>query len=258
MTTTTAGHVRSAVVVVLALGVLAGGALEAPPALAHGEGLTPYLYVTAPPGVTSAGTPEQGVSTQPLDGFGFAGTTDNQMQLSLPEGALPLREGEQGIRVQLDQLDPARLPALPAGLEPEGNGYRVSLAYSPSGASLDRLSGPASLALSAPAAPTGVYELVDGGWVTIAFTPVAVETGFSSVISLHRPGTFLQAYDRKKSPASPQVKDAAPSIDRVAESARARDRPLPLLTVPAGLAAVVLLLLFLRQRRRSTGASSTP
>ncbi len=140
--TTTVGLRRPAVVVVLVLGLLARGALEAAPARAHGEGLTPYSYVTAPPGVVSAGTPEPGVSTQPLDGFGFAGTTDNQMQLTLPDGVLPARDGEQGVRVQLDQLDPTQLPALPSGLEAEGNGYRVSLSYAPSGARLDRLTPP--------------------------------------------------------------------------------------------------------------------
>jgi len=43
----------------------------------------------APPGVRSEGTPEIGASTQPLGRAGFAGTTDNQMQLRLAPGALP-------------------------------------------------------------------------------------------------------------------------------------------------------------------------
>jgi len=72
-----------------------------------------------------------GVSTQPLGRAGFAGTTDNQMQLTLAPGVLPKRAGEQGVRVTLDQLDPAELPALPTGLEPEGNGYRVRMLGQP-------------------------------------------------------------------------------------------------------------------------------
>lgn len=229
-------RLRSAAVVVLAAGFLAGGALEAPPALAHGEGLTPYLYVVAPPGVASAGTPEPGVSTQPLDGFGFAGTTDNQLQLTLPAGVLPARKGEQGVRVQLDQLDPAQLPALPFGLEAEGNGYRVSLSYAPSGARLDRLAGPATLGLTAPAPPTAVYELVDGGWVAVSFTPIAGETGFSSVVALQGPGTFLQAYD--------------PATALTASSVSSTPAPLLLAGLALGVLAALGLLGLILSRRR--------
>ena len=50
------------------------------------------------------------------------------------------------MRVTLDQLDPADLPALPAGLEPEGNGYRVGMVYASSNRRLARLAKPATLA----------------------------------------------------------------------------------------------------------------
>ena len=186
---------------VAAVAVLALGLLSARPVLAHSEGLTPYRYVLAPPGVASEGPAEPGDSTQPIGSPGFAGTTDNQMQLTLPEGVLPSRPGQQGVRVQLDQLDPAELPALPGGLEPEGNAYRVGLTYAPSGAPVGGLVGPATLGLSAPAAPTALYELVGGAWVVTAHTPVAAEEGFSSVVELDRAGTFLQAYDATAAPA---------------------------------------------------------
>jgi hypothetical protein len=62
--TTTAWRVRHAVVVMLGAAALGLGALDAAPALAHGEGLTSYFYVTVPPGVVSAGNPERGVSAQ--------------------------------------------------------------------------------------------------------------------------------------------------------------------------------------------------
>ena len=78
---------------VAAVAVLALGLLTAGPVLAHSEGLTPYRYVVAPPGVASEGPAEPGLSTQPIGPPGFAGTTDNQMQLTLPEGVLPSRPG---------------------------------------------------------------------------------------------------------------------------------------------------------------------
>ncbi len=195
-TTTAARRTLPAAVVALAL-------LQAGPALAHSEGLTPYRYVLAPPGVVSEGPAEAGVSTQPIGAPGFAGTTDNQMQLTLPAGVLPPRPGERGVRVRLDQLDPAVLPDLPVGLEPEGNGYRVAMAYAASGGAVSRLRGQASLGLSAPAAPSAVYRLVGQRWQPVRFTPVAVEEGFTSVVALDAPGTFLQAYDVSGAPAGP-------------------------------------------------------
>ena len=185
--------------------------LNAVPGLAHSEGLTPYRYVTAPPGVISEGPAQAGLSTQPLGAPGFAGTTDNQMQLTLPAGALPARAGERGVRVTLDQLDPAVLPALPSGLEPEGNAYRVRMTYVASGLPVTRLARPAVLGLSAPAAPTGLYELVGRDWRAHPYTPVAAEEGFSSVVSLGRPGTFLQAYDPPAPGAAPQRAQVPPA-----------------------------------------------
>lgn len=253
--TTTARRWSCAVVVVLGVLLLSAG-----PVLAHGEGLTPYSYVAAPPGVTSAGTPQTGVSTQPLGGYGFAGTTDNQMQLTLPEGVLPPRAGERGVRVQLDQLDPAELPALPPGLEPEGNGYRVSLSYEPSGAPLEALAGPATLGLSAPAAPTAVYELVDGGWQVVDYTDVAVETGFSSVVALDGPGTWLQAYEAGgASPASPPPASLPPSPPPTSPplpaDAGGLERSGPVSAGPVAVTGVALLgalAVLLRRRTRAT------
>lgn len=209
-----AGRKRLAALAPLAvLAVLATGLLTAGPALAHSEGLTPYRYVVAPQGVDSEGPAESGISTQPLGQPGFAGTTDNQMQLTLPAGVLPARTGQTGVRVQLDQLDPAQLPPLPAGLEPEGNGYRISLAYVPSGMPLGRLAGLAVLGLTAPAPATGLYELVRGGWVKVDHAPIAADSGFSSVVRIDRPGTFLQGYNpRTVAPAAAGPARSAGSI----------------------------------------------
>lgn len=232
----TATGARSCASVAVVLGLLV-----AAPVLAHSEGLTPYRYVVAPPGVESEGPPEAGLSTQPLGGPGFAGTTDNQMQLTLPAPALAPRAGASGLRVQLDQLDPASLPPLPAGLEPEGNGYRLSLAYAPSGEVVRTLPATATLGLSAPAPPTGLYELVSGRWAAVDHLPVASEEGFSSVVVLDRPGTFLQAYD--------------PAGD-VAAPAAASTTSGPSAAVVAGAAAAALALmagavLLLRRRGRA-------
>ena len=217
-TTMAVARTCAAAIAVLAL-------LGAGPALAHSEGLTPYRYVVAPPGTASEGPAEAGVSTQPIGPPGFAGTTDNQMQLTLPEGALPAAPGQRGVRVQLLQLDPADLPPLPAGLEPEGNGYRVVLAYAPSGAPVPALAGPATLGLSAPAAPTAVFELVGREWKPVPYTPVAVDEGFSSVLEISGPGTFLQAYDPASASASAAA--AAPTAPTAPAAGGTSAAPVP-------------------------------
>jgi len=84
---------------------------------------------------------------------------------------------------------------LPNGLEPEGNGYRVSMVYATSKQRLARLTAPATLGLSAPASPTALYEPVNGAWRPARYTEVEGESGFTSLVELVRPGTFLQAYD---------------------------------------------------------------
>ena len=256
-TTTTARHWCLAVVAVLATGPLSVGS-----ALAHDEGLTPYHYVDAPPGVSSQGPAQSGSSTQPLGRFGFAGTTDNQMQLTLPEGALlPLR-GQTGVRVQLDQLAPASLPPLPAGLEPEGNGYRVRLSYTPSGTALEQLDAPATLGLSAPAPPTALYQLVGGTWRPADFLPVTTGAGSTSVVELDGPGTFLQAYDpdgprASASPAAPAAAGPARAAPPLSATPRTEPRGHPRrLAVSIGAAALLLasgLVARQARRRRRTG-----
>lgn len=186
MTTAAWRSLPAAVVVCLA---------PAGPALAHSEGLTPYRYVQAPPGVSSEGAAGAGLSTQPLGAAAFAGTTDNQMQLTLPPGALPVRPGER-------------------------------------------------VGLTAPAAPSEVYELVDGAWQPVSYVPVAGEEGFSSVVALRRPGTFLQADDPSTAPPS-----AAPS----AEASRA-----PAVAAAGGGVVLTAAVVLLRRCLRTTDREAQP
>ena len=257
-TVTAAGRTRLA-----AVAALAASLLPAAPVLAHSEGLTPYRYVVAPLGATSEGPAEAGLSTQALGRPGFAGTTDNQLQLTFPAGVLAARDGETGVRVQLDQLDPAQLPPLPVGLEPEGNGYRVSLTYAPSGTTLDRLAGLAVLGLTAPAPATGLYELVAGAWTPVDYMPVAGDSGFSSVVMIDGPGTFLQGYDPTTATA-PLARTAPTARAARAGSPAGAGSAVPPVVAASGLAGLGLFgtVLYLRRRNtprpddRGTGLSS--
>ena len=59
---------------------------------------------------------------------------DAQIILNLPQGALPARSGETAVRASFTPLDPKKLAKPPGGMRPNGNAYRVEMAYQPSGA----------------------------------------------------------------------------------------------------------------------------
>lgn len=159
-------------------------------------------------------------------------------------------------------MAPASLPALPDGLEPEGNGYQVRLSYAPSGTPLTHLDAPATLGLSAPAPPTALYELIDGTWHKADFTPVTADTGFTSVIALDGPGTFLQAYDptsvpvpaNSASPAAtgitPPTPAASPRSAMAAADRGASDSAWLLATAGAGALLLASGLAALHQHRQ--------
>jgi hypothetical protein len=104
-------------------------------------GSTPYKWVKPPWYVGSVNIEpkasssdigfENGVS--PLIGVT---SDDAQMILNLPQGALPGKEGATGVRATFTPLDPKKLAKLPSPLRPNGNAYRVEMAYQPSGAEL--------------------------------------------------------------------------------------------------------------------------
>jgi hypothetical protein len=61
-------------------------------------------------------------------------TADDQAQVSLPAGAFPPAAGQTGLGVAIQPLDPAQVPPPPAGTAIQGNPYRITVAYVPSGA----------------------------------------------------------------------------------------------------------------------------
>jgi hypothetical protein len=101
-------------------------------------GNTPYKWVKPPWYVGSTNikpkasstdiTFENGVS--PLIGVN---SDDAQFILNLPQGALPARDGDTGVRASFTPLDPKKLAKPPGGMRPNGNAYRVEMAYQPTG-----------------------------------------------------------------------------------------------------------------------------
>jgi hypothetical protein len=79
-----------------------------------------------------------------------AGTSDGQAVLSIPRGALPPRTGDVSVAINVIPVDPATLHRLPDGLAADGNAYKVSFTYEPSGTALPSTAAPFDIVLREP------------------------------------------------------------------------------------------------------------
>ena len=88
---------------------------------------------------------ENGVSPQ-------TGVTseDAQVILNLAQGAIPARDGETAVRMSFTPLDPKKLAKPPGSMRPNGNAYRVQMAYQPSGAPLDAVTKSGNVVMVVP------------------------------------------------------------------------------------------------------------
>ena len=118
-------------------------------------GATPYKWVKPPWYVGSANIKpgpshtdvafESGAS--PLIGIT---SEDAQIILNLPQGALPPRDGATAVRASFTPLDPKKLAKPPGGMRPDGNAYRVEMAYQPSGEPLGALTTSGNVVMVVP------------------------------------------------------------------------------------------------------------
>lgn len=130
-------------------------------------GAVPYKWVKAPWYVSSTNVKprpshqdiafEDGASPQ-------TGVTseDAQVILNLPQGALPPRSGETAVRMSFVPLDPKKLAKPPGGMRPNGNAYRVEMAYQPSGARLDAVTASGNVVMVVPDEAEKMLFSVDG------------------------------------------------------------------------------------------------
>lgn len=130
-------------------------------------GAVPYKWVKAPWYVASTNIKprpsHQDIAfengTSPQTG---ATSEDAQVILNLPQGAFPPREGETAVRMSFTPLDPKKLARPPGGMRPNGNAYRVQMAYQPSGAPLDALTKSGNVVMVVPDEAERMLFSVDG------------------------------------------------------------------------------------------------
>jgi hypothetical protein len=137
----------------------------------------PYRWVN-PPAALRAGNaaPSGGSGTAsrsdgPDASLAFE-TADSQASLTGDLGALGLVAGENGAKGTLTPLDPTTLGALPDGLGPGGNAYRVDVVAQPSGRAITTFAAPVSMSLRiASSAGTTMLASRDGtAWTTVRST----------------------------------------------------------------------------------------
>jgi hypothetical protein len=139
--------------VIVATGLTTGHPVR--PLFDGAAGATPYKWVKAPWYVATTNVkpkPSQQDIAFEEGSSPLVGVTseDAQIILNLPQGAIPPRSGETGVRASFTPLDPKKLAELPGGMRPDGNAYRVQMAYQPSGAPLDGLSTSGNVVMVVP------------------------------------------------------------------------------------------------------------
>ena len=99
----------------------------------------PYQWVKPPPDFAAGNTKPKPASVDvALKPNGSAAavvnTPDAQALLNLPQGAVAPHGADTKVTVTIVPLDPATLAAPPSPLNADGNAYRITLKYGPSGA----------------------------------------------------------------------------------------------------------------------------
>ena len=131
----------------------------------------PYRWVKAPWYVGSYNVkPKAFITYIPFEN-GVSALTglsseDSQLVLNLPKGAIPARAGDAGVVASITPLDPKKMAAQPPeGLRPNGNAYRVELAYVPSKEAVPSLAAPGNVVMVVPDDPdTILYSASGKGW----------------------------------------------------------------------------------------------
>jgi hypothetical protein len=124
----------------------------------------PYRYVSPPPDLSSSNQQPSSVAKTvnlaQAGGSGYVFTPDGQAAVIMGNRtfrALPAAQGQTGVLMKIQPLDPATLTALPPGKQASGNAYRITATFQPSGASIPRFGADVTITLIYPAeASTGV------------------------------------------------------------------------------------------------------
>jgi hypothetical protein len=156
------------------------------------DGFTPpptYRWVNPPPEF-KAGNPKALAGKQDFD-LGpnaaeqlEAATDDAQVLLTFSKSSVPPHGSDTGLTITIDPLDPKKLSPLPPGVRVDGNAYKVSMAYRPSGDAAAAFSAPGNIFISYPTSADRIEYSADGKtWETIKATRVGSNLQLGAVFS---------------------------------------------------------------------------
>jgi len=146
----------------------------------------PYRWVKPPPEFLDNQPPQAAERTIPVSEDGSeaanASTTDAQVIVTLPRGAVAARPPDAAMLLKIVPFDAASLAPLPNDLRAVSNAYQVSLSYQPSQAPVPAVSPAAIIALTGASASDGLHYLPPGArvWLPVvsrAFGSTHGQTG---------------------------------------------------------------------------------
>ena len=173
----------------------------------------PYRWVSPPPDLAADNQPpSSGEFTLELDDKGVRGqvliTSDNQVTVIVADGAIGPRADQTGVRLTVEPLDPATLPAPGGGLVTFGNAYGLGATYQPSGTPVEELNGEIDLILLYPVTPdahSATHEMLrsasGASWEPLKSTDSAAQQQVQARIP--GLGTFVVAGVPAPSPIAP-------------------------------------------------------
>ena len=141
------------------------------------SGPPPYHWVNPPKELAASNQkPVSASKSVPLGPNGTAAsdtsTSDSQVLLSLPDGAIAAHPPDTAVLVKIDPIDPATLAPLPAPYVVDGNAYHVGLNYTPSNAPVATLAKQGSFLLRYPSSANTMLFSPDGQtWQPIQTVP---------------------------------------------------------------------------------------
>ena len=135
----------------------------------------PYRWVSPPPEAEPGNLPpapgRDTIDVGANPGVFGATTDDGQAHVTLPAEFVELPEEVEAIRVSLTPLDPEMLGPPPDGMRFDGNAYRVTATYVPSGDPVV-LTGDATVLLRYSTHATAMVRLVGDRWTRMETTVV--------------------------------------------------------------------------------------
>jgi hypothetical protein len=156
----------------------------------------PYRWVD-PPGIFAATnqkpTSEIGSIKLTAKGSQVAGiqTTDGQVVIGMATGAVAPHGSDTSIRMAIVPLASSAVGPLPNGLYPNGNVYRITLTYEPSGTAVTQLVKPGSMVIQIPGIGHQMYTSTDGhAWHAVDAHNVK-PTNLYMEMQLRTPGYYL-------------------------------------------------------------------